>query len=182
MKEKIRKIIRQILNENEFLFEIRIKKRQPQEFKLFKLSDKEHQYGFQTKNGNTYYLSIFKTCIRINEQGIIDLYDKEIKEDGCLYFNALNFVQGDDNPNDKKSFEKLTGMNEQFALMGNILWLLSEFIKTNNGEKYFIASAEPKRMAFYQDAFKNIEDEFYVFPPKMYDIGYKENQMILIKK
>lgn len=180
--EKIRRIIRKVLEETENLFEMEFIPVEPNGYKFFRNSNEEQQYAFQTKNENVYYLSFFRTCLYIKDEEVLRLYTNEIKEDKCLNFLAVNFFPEGKNPKDEKTFKDLTGNNEQVSLMCNIKFLLLEFLKNNTEERYFFFAAERKRMNMYKELTKGLSDIFHIFPPKIYDHSYDDEMIILIKK
>jgi hypothetical protein len=168
MEKELRKVIRKILNE------IKIINKQPINYEFFDLG-KEKQYGFQTSNDNVYYLSFLKTKININSKEINNLM-----KTNEVY--AINFHSGEDNPNDSKSHERLTGRNELLEILSNIYWLILDFINNNTDINNLMFSAEPRRMKAYSNLLNSLKNDFYVFGSDMYDKTYKYNQAILIKK
>lgn len=176
MKE-IRKIIKEVLEE-ELLNEIEISSIEPVPYEKFQLNG-EVQYGFKTKNNNTYYLSLKDTKVNINNQDVLKLCKDDINEDGTIDFVAINFFPDDKNPNDSSAYSILTNRNEQFTVLSNIVWLI---INHDSNKKRFISAAEPRRMKLYENAFKSFESDFIVFMPDMYDISYQDKQFLLIRK
>ena len=185
--EQIRQIIRKILKENIILSEININPKKPENYAYHIMeSGTEKQYTFYAEDGFGYHLSFKESKMSINDDNIKNAYgETEIKnkKGAPLYrFVMINFFPAGTDPEKEETFDEKTKRGGSLLLIGNILWMLFDFIEKNPNERCFAFAADDKRMNLYSNVFKNLENIFHVFPKKNYDNAYKDEQVILIKK
>lgn len=179
-KRDLVKIIKEVIEEG-LLTEIDIKSEEPKGYEYFDISNDEKQYCFQTKKGNKYRFSLKRSCLNIQNEDIISLYNKK-NDKNCYDFLMMNFLDYEDNVNSSDSFERKTKRDEPIQTISNILWLIYDFINRNTNELYFAFSADDKRMSLYSNLLKKLSNDFSIFNKYKYDERYQHDLIIIIKK
>jgi len=118
---------------------------------LFISNDIDKIFRFISKSGTSYdvYFSLTKESNHLLSDNT-NLYDY-IKSNIPTIFFSLT-----ERGLDSLVFDNLTNKNEQFEVMGKIIWLISEFHKKYNYNVYSIGEVDEKKYKFYKYFLHNL--------------------------
>lgn len=143
-------------------------------------SDMMDRYDFVSNKGNSYsvYFKLTKEidCVLSNGKKLLEytILDKI----PTIFFSLTERGLGDD-------FNKLVGKNEQLEIMGKVIYIIKEYIETNNYTTYSIGVVGDKKINvynYYRKYFKEFEiltgNSINYMENKAYYLIKKENEML----